>query len=700
MQSSSGLRVLSQDDQIAKAEILFLLRLVKHDHSFSSCDDLSIVLRAAFNDPVANGMSLAGTKASYSISHGLAPYFHDVLIADVKNAWFTLLVDETTTKQNVKQFDIHIRYWSPVEQQVVRRYLTSTFLGHAKAVDLKSSITTALSKDDIPLVKLFHLGADGPNVNKSLKNQLNEAIILLGGHKLVDTGSCTLHIAHNSLHAGIATVDQRWSVEDLLNDVFQFFRKFPARSEDFSVIQEALEAEKLSFKRYVSNRWLSIGPVCGRIIANWACLLKYFLKSDHSKAIKDSSMYKRICSVLQSGDVMLARLNFIHSIADLFQPFLTKLQSEVTLIHILYDELAQLLRLLLQRFVKAETMKDKSDAQLLKINLDCRPIENCEFGSETMKLIRKLKRENNPQCALLQKDMLAFLQAVVRYLQARLPLNNTFLQNVRCLQPSQRSSTAGNTMIAALCNCMPQISTGISFADKVITEWRLYQADTEITPDWVVSSNGVLLTVDKYWSRVSKQVDSLGTPKYSNLMVVVKAALAVGHGQADVERGFSLNNHIIVDSRVALKEKTVVALRTVKDVINRYSNVDTIPITMQMIRQYRGAHASYTAHLASVEKAEQEEAAKTEEIARAETEKEKTVKRKAQIEKKQSEGEQLIAEATQRLAKATSTSTSDMNVKDILAAQALLQTGNAMLAESRREMQEMESTSHKRLKTH
>ena len=31
-----------------------------------------------------------------------------------------------------------------------------------------------------------------------------------------------------------------------------------------------------SFKRYVSNRWLSVGPVCYRIIANCPCLLKYF----------------------------------------------------------------------------------------------------------------------------------------------------------------------------------------------------------------------------------------------------------------------------------------------------------------------------------------------------------------------------------------------------------------------------------------
>jgi len=232
MQSSSGLRVLSQEDQISKAEILFLLRLVKHNHSFSSCDDLSLVLRAAFNDPVANGMTLCATKASYSISHGLGPYFHDQIIADMKNTWYTLLVDEATTKQNVKQFDIHVRFWSPVEQQVVRRYLTSSFLGHATALDLKDSILAALSKDNVPLTKLLHLGSDGPNVNKSLKQKLNEQIMSLGGKQLVDTGSCNLHILHNSFHAGISIVDQRWSVEDLMNDVFQFFKKYPARSED------------------------------------------------------------------------------------------------------------------------------------------------------------------------------------------------------------------------------------------------------------------------------------------------------------------------------------------------------------------------------------------------------------------------------------------------------------------------------------
>lgn len=178
----------------------------------------------------------------------------------------------------------------------------------------------------------------------------------------------------------------------------------------------------------------------------------------------------------------------------------------------MYDELVQLLRLLLQRFVKADALKDKTDAQLGSVCLDCRYVENCDFGAETMKLIGKLKKVNNPQCSLLEKDMQMFLQTVAKFLQERLPLNNVFLQNVRCLQLSQRMAAVSNQMLATLAACMPQLSTGISFADNVVTEWRLYQADTDITADWIVSADGTNIPVDKYWSRVSKQVDSLGHP--------------------------------------------------------------------------------------------------------------------------------------------------------------------------------------------
>ena len=354
------------------------------------------VLRASFTDPVAHGMTLGATKAFYSIAFGLGPYFHEEIVNDMKNSWYTLLVDETTTDQNVKLFDIHARCWSRAEDNMVRKYVASSFLGHARAGDLKTSIMEALSKDCLPLVKMLHLGCDGPNVNKSLKNQLNESIVQLGGKPLIDIGSCNLHVVHNGFHAGISSVDQSWGVEDLMSDLFTFFKKYSSRAEDFTVIQEALNMEKKALKRFVSNRWLSVGPVCERIIENWAGLTKYFLKTEHSAPIKESSMYKRIATSLQEGNIMLARLHFIVSIANLFKPFLTKFQSESVLIHLLFEELAQVLRLLLQRFVKVDALKDKNGAQLLSVPLDSRPAQACEFGAHTLAVLKSLKKDSNP----------------------------------------------------------------------------------------------------------------------------------------------------------------------------------------------------------------------------------------------------------------------------------------------------------------
>jgi len=90
--------------------------------------------------------------------------------------------------------------------------------------------------------------------------------------------------------------------------------------------------------------------------------------------IKDSSMYKQIAARMQEGN-MLARLHFILSAANLFSPFLTKFQSECTSIHLLFEELAQILQLLLQRFVKFDELKYKSSAQLLSVQLDSRPAD-------------------------------------------------------------------------------------------------------------------------------------------------------------------------------------------------------------------------------------------------------------------------------------------------------------------------------------
>ena len=48
-----------------------------------------------------------------------------------------------------------------------------------------------------------------------------------------------------------------------------------------------------------------------------------------------------------------------------------------------------------------------------------------------------------------------------------------------------------------------------------------------------------------------------------------------------------------------LKQRTIVALRTVKDVVNRYQSIDDIPVTCHLVHKYHGAYAAYNVDLAA-----------------------------------------------------------------------------------------------------
>ena len=65
------------------------------------------------------------SKISYVVRHGLGHVVVKDLVDDINqsDSLFTLLLDETTTEQCVKQMDYLIRYLSVKEIEVVTRYL-------------------------------------------------------------------------------------------------------------------------------------------------------------------------------------------------------------------------------------------------------------------------------------------------------------------------------------------------------------------------------------------------------------------------------------------------------------------------------------------------------------------------------------------------------------------------------------------------
>ena len=85
--------------------------------------------------------------------------------------------------------------------------------------------------------------------------------------------------------------------------------------------------------------------------------------------------------------------------------------------------------------------------------------------------------------------------------------------------------------------------------------------------------------VDHYWKNIELMKKAVSDLKYPLIIKVVKAAISLAHGNAEVERGFSKSaKNVIKDS--VLSEASVNAIQSTKDGLKSVSNQShTVPIT-------------------------------------------------------------------------------------------------------------------------
>ena len=106
-----------------QAEI-WAAKTANDNYSVRSSDGIGATFRAMFSNPeTLETFSMSRTKLSYAIG----PVFKEELISDLgaSQSAFSLQYDETTQCQVKKQMELHIRYWSPVHNEVWVRYYTS-----------------------------------------------------------------------------------------------------------------------------------------------------------------------------------------------------------------------------------------------------------------------------------------------------------------------------------------------------------------------------------------------------------------------------------------------------------------------------------------------------------------------------------------------------------------------------------------------
>ena len=85
-----------------------------------------------------------------------------------------------------------------------------------------------------------------------------------------------------------------------------------------------------------------------------------------------------------------------------------------------------------------------------------------------------------------------------------------------------------------------------------------------------------------------------GNQNNVQLLPVVKMLLLLSHGQASVERGFSINNTV---ADVNLSASNLIALRLVKDHVNAIGGLENMTITKELMAYARVARSRHQASL-------------------------------------------------------------------------------------------------------
>ena len=221
--------------------------------------------------------TMSSSKLSYLISDGTGPYFNSLMVKYVTKSQKTpylIHFDETTNNEGRKNLDIKIRYWSNNQNKIVIHHLRTYFLGHATGEQLANKLVSSLQEDNISLKQLQALESDGPNVNKTLWNNVNEVVLALPerGKGLVDIATCNLNVFHNEFSKTLSSFEN--SVSEFFINIHLFFKLSPDRKQDYKIVQEELGITIHAFLKHVDSRWLTLKPVLENIIEQWPGLIQ------------------------------------------------------------------------------------------------------------------------------------------------------------------------------------------------------------------------------------------------------------------------------------------------------------------------------------------------------------------------------------------------------------------------------------------
>ncbi|XP_062554102.1 uncharacterized protein LOC134219395 [Armigeres subalbatus] len=617
---SGNLKKYVLREKVMVAEILWTLETVfTHNSNRSASADVVIFPKMFPDSDIASQMRMGRTKIGYLITYGLAPCFQDDLFK-ILNSTSKIVIgfDESLNKiAQRQQMDISVRYYDEMKHGVQSSYVGSAFLSSTRANDLLVGLKECFKAQPGVMKKIVQISMDGPNVNWKLLKDLSAELRDLRSSstfEVLNIGSCGLHVVHNAFKSGAQKT--LWNIDDFLYALHNLFKDVPLRRADYS----AVTGSSLFPLKFCGVRWVE-----NQRVAERACKMLPFLKvyvnavkKQHDRKIKESHLdYKRsfvtvhnskVFSTIAEGinDPLLeARLSFLMSMAATVEPFLKEFQTDAPMAPFLFGALVNLIKPVMERVIKPEYLKVNSKS-LVSVELSDENLltsNQVDVGFATKASLKSVSAVKESQILFFKNQCKSFYVAFLQKIIDKSPLTYSLTRYVSCLSPQviiDSPETAKKRLSFLLDHLVDKDHLSGTQADKILVEYRTFIDEPKVKSACSTYRREAT-RLDTFWESILEQSSS----KLPNLLVLVRDICIMSHGNATLERGFSVNKDCLI---VNQEEESLVAQRIVYDAVANVGNVKDVVITKKLIQYTKNAHQRYQEALDKKKKEEDDSA--------------------------------------------------------------------------------------------
>ncbi|XP_059364858.1 uncharacterized protein LOC132103782 [Carassius carassius] len=501
---------------------------------------------------------------------------------------FSLNVDESTDGNMDRILNVLIRYFDEDMGKVATQHMASRKMNIADALTITHTLTDILQSYSLNWNQVVGILLDNCNVMRGKKSGV-ETLIRRENPSLLDISGDTVHMVSNAAKALLNPF--QGFVEQFCSDVYYDIEKSPKQKEVFSEFQSLLHLANKSLIRPISSRFLQMLDVCNRIrelmdplVVHFYSVLSphdqhkhrwllnqlldkhavtsdekariIFLQQQMAKSAKigsdvNKNRKMRICMLFSEFDKLTTLIDLYRGVLPTFQVFLKKLQNEKPMIHVLHAEMVLLVRELLSKFMKPETIP-LSAKGLLKLNVHKRDLQYTDkrlsVGKFSFFALNKARVEKKPWVKKVYSSLREGYIKAATYLLKNLPLNNNIINSLSVLTPSlilhESVQGAFNTLAKALPNAVKSEELG-----QLDEEVRAYQIDTDLGAlAKCFEENIARIDVD-WWSKIFAMKMPGGGMRFPILGKLVKALLSLFTGPL-VEGSFNIIDDIIEKDRI------------------------------------------------------------------------------------------------------------------------------------------------------